>query len=908
MLRRLRYWLNFSRRADALAEEMRLHLAECAEQLEQDGMPHDLAWAEARRRFGNATLLHEESREIWLTRFLSDLMGDLRYGLRNIVAHKAFSALAVLSLALGIGANTAIYSFMESILLRSLPVADPAALTVVNWQSPPPFDATKQWAHVMHSIQGIAWPADKGMMNSGMFPYAAFELLNAPDSPFTTVFGYFNGHNHNLTVNQLTLSTPTEYVTGTYFSGLGVTPAAGRLIESSDDRPAATPVAVLSYAASQRRFGSAAAAIGQSVFIDKVPFTIIGVAPPQFFGVDPAAAPDLFLPLHTNLLIEGPAVQPFYTDPNSYWLEIMGRLRPGVTLAQAQASLAPRFNQWVAGTASTAGERARLPRLLLNPGAAGLGSLRREYSRPLYVLLGMVGLILAITCTNIANLLLARASSRRREMAVRLSLGAGRFRVIRQLLTESVLLSTLGGACGILFAIWGINSLTWLFSRGREGFTLHAGLNWPVLAATALLSILCGLLFGLVPALESTRPDLMLTLKNTRGSSSQPRLQQVLVIAQVAMSFVILAAAGLFVRTLDHLHSLNLGYTRDNILLLTTNALQAGHPAAELPTFYSNLRQRFESIPGVAAATLSHSSILKAGQAGSTYRGAIKHGAITIDGAQVLTTGPRFLHTMQIPLLAGREFDERDQPTSNPVALISEQLARTYFPDTNPIGRRLNFIGENRTYEIVGVTANFRHGSLKQANSLSVLVPATQAKLEAATYALRTNGDPLAYVAGLREIVRNIDPSLALTNIVTQSTEIDRSINREITFARLCTGFALLALLTACIGLYGTMSYMVSRQVNEIGVRMALGAARRTVLWMVMRRVVVITAIGLALSIPAALIAFRYVKSLLYGVQPNDPATLTVAAILLAATALLAGYLPARRAAAIDPLVALRHD
>jgi len=897
-----------ARRSEALREEMELHLAEKAAELEAGGMTAQSARAEARRRFGNVGLKHEESREIWIKRFWSELGQDVRYGCRTMAANKAFSALAVLSLALGIGANTAIYSLMDSILLRSLPVAAPESLVVLNWHSRPPYDGSRQWAHVIHGLQGILWPGDKGNMVSGMFPFGAFAELRQENPVFSTLFGYFNGHNHNLAVGGQATSARAEYVTGEYFRGLAVAPAAGRLIDSEDDRPGAAPVAVISFAASQNRFGGPPNAIGQPVLVDNIPFTVIGVAPPEFFGVDPEAAPDLYLPLHTNLLVEGAEAARQYPDSNFYWIEMMGRLRPGVSMAQAQAALAPRFHRWVAATARTAGERARLPALMLSPGAAGLGSLRREYSKPLYVLLTMVGLILAITCANIANLLLARAAARRREMAVRLSLGAGRFRVVRQLLTESVMLASLGGALGVLFAIWGMRSLTFLFSRGRENFTLHAELNWHVLGVTAALSVVCGLLFGLVPAMQATRPDVMPALKIGRGAGARRRAQHVLAVAQIAFSFLILVAAGLFVRTLNKLHSVQLGYARENILLFSLNARQAGHRGPEIATFYENLRQRFESIPGVSSATLSQSSIIHADRAGSTYRGTMKIGAVTIEGAGVMVTGPRFLTTMQIPILAGREMDDRDQPGSTPVAVISERLARTYFGNENPVGRRITFVDEQRDLEIVGVSGNMRYGGLKEGSPMTVFVAASQFSPDGMTYALRTAGDPRRYVQSVREIVREADSSVPVTNVVTQAAEIDRTIGREVTFAKLCTGFAVLALLMACVGLYGTMSYNVARQVGEIGIRMALGAPRGAVVWMVLRRVLLLAAVGLAISVPAALSASRLVRSFLFETQPNDPGTLVLAGAVLVSAALLAGYAPARRASRIDPLAALRHE
>ena len=908
MLRRLRYWSESTSRSEALREEMELHLAEKAAELQKDGMAPDRARAEARRRFGNFGLKHEESREIWMTRFLSELGQDVRYGCRTMAANKAFSALAVLSLALGIGANTAIYSLMESILLRSLPVADPESLVVLNWHSRPPQGPGKEWVHVVHGIQGIFWPGDKGALVSGIFPYGAFEALREENPVFSTLFGYFNGRNKTLAIRGQAASAGAEYVTGEYFRGLAVSPAAGRLIDSEDDRPGAAPVAVINFATSQQRFGGPSSAIGQPILVDNVPFTVIGVAPPEFFGVDPAAAPALYLPLHTNLLLDGAGMERLYRDENFYWIEMMGRLRPGISMAQAQAALAPRFHQWVAATATTDGERAKLPALTLNPGDAGLGSLRRQYSKPLYVLLAMVGLILAIACANIANLLLARAAARRREMAVRLSLGAGRFRVVRQLLTESVMLASLGGAGGVLFAIWGVRSLTFLFSKGQENFTLHAELNWNVLGVTAALSVVCGLLFGLVPAIQSTRPDVMPTLKDGRGGGPRRRSQHVLVIAQIAISFLILVAAGLFVRTLDNLRSVPLGYAREHILLFSLNARQAGHRDPEIATFYADLRKRFESIPGVRSATLSQSSIISAGHAGKTYRGPMKIGSVTIEGARVLTAGPRFLTTMQIPILAGREIDDRDQPGSTPVAVISERLARTYFGNENPVGRHIMFVDEKRDLEIVGVSANLRSGGLKDESPMTVFAAASQMSAEGVTYALRTAGDPLKYVQSVHEIVRQADSRIPVTNVVTQAAEIDRTISREITFAKLCTGFAVLALLMACVGLYGTMSYSVARQTGEIGIRMALGAQRGAVVWMVLRRVLLLAAVGLVISVPAALIAFRLVKSLLFNTQPNDPRTLAFAGVVLLTAAILAGYAPARRASRIDPLAALRQE
>jgi predicted permease len=402
----------------------------------------------------------------------------------------------------------------------------------------------------------------------------------------------------------------------------------------------------------------------------------------------------------------------------------------------------------------------------------------------------------------------------------------------------------------------------------------------------------------------------MPALKDGHGGRPRRRAQHVLVVVQIAISFLMLVAAGLFVGTLNKLHSVQLGYARENILLFSLNARQAGHRDPEISSFYENLRKRFEAIPGVSSATLSQSSIIDAARVGQPIKGTMKIGPVTLDGARVMSTGPRFLTTMQIPILAGREIDDRDQPGSTPVAVISERLARTYFGNENPVGRRISLPDEKRDLEIVGVSGNLRYGGLKneEENAMAAFVAVTQFPPDRVTYALRTAGDPLRYVKSVYDVVHKADSRIPVTNVLTQAAEIDRTISQEVTFAKLCTGFAILALLIACVGLYGTMSYSVSRQTGEIGIRMALGAQRGAVVWMVLRRVLVLAAVGLAISVPAALGAFRLVKSFLFETRPNDPGTLALAAVVLLSAAILAGYAPARRASRIDPVAALRQE
>src|SRR5262249_2389647 len=671
--------------------------------------------------------------------------------------------------------------------------------------------------------------ADRSGVVAAIFPYPAFERLHeASASVLSSLFAYKQAGSLNVSVNGEAELAPAEYVSGDFFRGLAVVPAAGRLIEPDDDGAAAAQVAVLSAGYSQRRFGSAASAVGQAMLVNNVPFTVIGVAPPEFFGVDPASAPRVYVPMHTSLVLQ-PETARRYTDQNWYWVEMMGRLKPGIDRAQAQAALAGPFAPWVASTATTDRERANLPVLRLEDGVAGLDSLRRQYSNPLYLLLAMVGLILAIACANTANLLLARAAARTHEMAVRLSLGAGRWRVVRQLLTESVLLAALSGGLGVLMAVFGMRGLTQLLANGRPDFTLHADLNWHVLVVTAALSLACGVLFGLAPALQATRPALIPALRGrwlgepgARLRIAIPRvsLTQALGVGPIAISLLLLVAAGLFVRTLSNLQSISLGFNRDNVLLFELNAPQAGYPASRVADFYVDLRRRLNELPGVQAATLSHASLIRAGRSHP-----VRANGHATKGTRVLWTGPRFLTTMQIPIVRGREITESDREGTLPVAVVSELFAGTNFGEADPLGRQIavggsmQVDGRPRMLSIVGVVANARYGDLKSDIPPVVYVAHAQVpapQLGPATYALRTQGEPLGYVGAVRRIVRDADARVPITNIKTQAADIDQTINQEIIFARLCSAFAVLAMTIACVGLYATMAYAVARRTREI--------------------------------------------------------------------------------------------
>ncbi|MGH9594365.1 MAG: ABC transporter permease, partial [Bryobacteraceae bacterium] len=518
---------------------------------------------------------------------------------------------------------------------------------------------------VIHSQSGSRYRDGKHGIASPNYAYPFYQLLRAKQDSLSALFAYGSIWGLNIVAREQADISEGELVSGSFFRDLGVVPAAGRLIVDEDDRAGALPVAVLSYKYWQKRYLSDPAAVGQSIRINHIPVTIAGVTAPGFFGVNPAADPAVYLPLRSApVFAPKPAddEQRRFIDRNSYWVEMMGRLRPGVSLEQAQVELAGRFHQYVESTISSPKEKVDLPTLWLEPGAGGLDSLRRQYSEPLYILMAMVGLILAIACANIANLLLARATSRRREMAIRLSLGAGRGRVIGQLLTESIMLSLAGAILGLLVALWGIRSITWLLADGTEDFTLHASLSWPVLAFAFALALVTGILFGLAPALQATGVDLTSGLKETKAGTSRGRrrfgLSQVLVAGQVAISLLLVIAAGLFVRTISNLHSVDLGFNRENVLIFEMNARQAGYKGAALAKVYHDLLDRFDRIPGVRSAGLSRSP-LATGNWNSTD--------LRIPGASqkdnqtcVEPVDPSFLATLQIPLVAGRAINQHD--------------------------------------------------------------------------------------------------------------------------------------------------------------------------------------------------------------------------------------------------------
>jgi predicted permease len=831
---------------------------------------------------------------------------DLQYAVRGMRNNRLFTGMAVVSLALGIGANTAIYSFMEAILLRSLPVGDPQKLVVFNWR-------TKDFPAVAHSFSGNNHKNPDTGMISNTLPYPAMEVLRA-GGLCSSVFVFTNGGRMNVQVGGRAELGAAQYVSGDFFRGLQLAPTAGRLLNENDDRTAA-PLAVLSHAFAEKMFGSAEKATGQAMQVNGKPLTVAGVAPPEFLGVDAGGTQDLYLPIHTMVTLQaartGPNFNARFTDANRFWVQIMGRLNPGVTVAQAQSALAGGFRAMMGAAAKTPKEKADLPALLVVEGATGLDQLRYRYSKPLYVLMTLVGFILAIACANIANLLLARSTARRREMAVRLSLGAGRARVVRQMLTESVLLAMAGAVLGVAFAGWGIQLLTTLIGSGKANFTLHAELNWNVLAVTLALSVVTGVLFGLAPALQATRVDLAGSLKRARLAEQRRRFGagQVLMSVQIATSLLLLVAAGLFVRTLSNLSAIQLGFNREHLLIFSLNARQAGYQGEGLARFYDTLRARLAAIPGVRGATAS-SMLLASGSLSRT--GLNIPGAAPKEGTANMEVGALFFTTMEIPILLGREIDERDQTLGRKVAVVNEVFAKKFFGEGSPLGRRFGLGDNNATpdIEIVGVSKAVKHQSLKDEIPPVAYVPYGQdpAGLFGMNFEVRAGGPPLAMTEAVRRVVREIDSRIPVADIDTQARVVDQTISRERTLAALGGGFAVLAVLIACMGLYSTMAYSVARRTSEIGVRMALGAQRARVVRMVLRDVVLVAGVGLAVGVPVAWTAARMVESFLFGIKAKDPTVLVMAPVVLFVAAVTAGYGPAWRASRIDPWRALRHE
>ena len=891
-----------------LDDEIRTHLVMAIRQRIERGEDPATAERNARRELGNEPLVKEVTRDMWGFGWLETLVQDVRYGLRQLRRNPGMTAVAILTLALGIGANTAIFSLIDAVMLRMLPVKDPQQLVLLSSEK------TKAGPGPGYSGYGIS------------LSYFGFQRLRRQSEVFSSVIGFvplgFTSESVAVNIDGQPSLAGGEMVSGNYFSGLGVPAILGRLF-TEEDEDRANRVTVLSYRYWTRKFGRDSAIIGKNIILGGQPYTVVGVTPPEFFGVEPGRAPDFWVPL-----AEEPGLTPWGVQPNSgqspftdkqwWWLMIMGRLKPGVSQEQARAAMEVWLRQTLTGDLALSPKDAQAFVMKLEPASGGLESLRERFSQPLLILMGAVGLVLLIACANVAALLLARGQARRREMAVRLALGASRSRLVRQLLTESLMLAAAGGLCGMALAAWGARVLLLLMS-GEAALPLDVRLDLKVAGFAAAVSMLTGILFGLAPALGSTRLNINPALKeNAHGGfqsrrSTRWRFGKTLVVAQVAFSLLLVTGAGLFVRTLMNLEHQNLGFDPHGLLLFGVNPRQNGYEGPRLISLYDRLLQRIHAVPGVQAVSLSAFALMSGWCNTSSI--AVESGETKPDqNATVFwnLVGPDFLNTMRIRLLLGRGISEHDTPTSPRVAVVNQALARKFFGNLDPLGRSFNFGREFKpddAYEIVGVTEDAKYTDMRDEVPLTAYIPFSQSSETGAMhFEVRTAGDPTLLIPSLRQAVREVDSNLALSEVKTQSQQIDEALIQEKLFARLSSFFGGLALALAAIGLYGTMTFSVTRKTNEIGIRVALGAKPSEILRMVLEEALVQVLIGTALGLPLAYAAARLVVSQLYGLKPSDPLTFSLAVGLLLAVATLAACLPARRASHVDPMVALRYE
>jgi predicted permease len=901
LARRIRMLLHRKQTASELAEEMQLHLDLRRQQQVESGATPDDAAAAAHRRFGNPTLVRERSYTAWGWSWLESLLQDILYGLRAMLRSPGITIVALLSLALGIGASTAIFSLMDTVMLRSLPVKDPGKLLLLG--------------------PGDAWGITTSFGHTDLFSYPFYRQMRQHNQVFTDVAAFFSLPNdvHGSVDNGESEPMHVQLVSGTYFSTLGVHALRGRMFTDADDRvEGGNPVAVVSYSWWKGNLARDPNVLQKALKIGDISYSIVGVAPPEFFGTTVGQSPDIWIPL--SMVQQVPPHYWGYTDNFAEGLEIFGRLKPGVTVAQATFDVNLLFQQILRGFAGGSPsqkdqETLKRAKVQLTSMAKGLSTLRAEFSDPLKILMAIVGLVLLIACANIANLLLARSTARAREFAVRQALGAQRTRLIRQLLTESLLLAFAGGALGAGIAAAANHLLLRMVSDTTDVVPLNVSIDTRMLLFTVAITLATALIFGTVPAFRATRLELTSALKDgkaTTGSRTRSPLARSLIISQIAFSLVLVVGAGLFLRSLVNLNRVDTGFNKENVLRLDVDASSAGYKDDDprLRTLYEQIEAEVSALPGVRAASFSAFTFNEIGW----------NGAIAVAGYHTPpnnnvkhnTVGNGYFATMQIPLLAGRTFGPQDTPTSQKVAVISEGMARTLFPAGSPIGRHYGIDDPKQAdeLEVIGVVKDARLGSLTDDASTWMVdyLPAAQRDGYLNDFEVRYTGEFATISPEVKRTIHSIAPHLPISNVTTLDEQIARSITDQRVVAHLSTFFGLLAVLLSAIGIYGLMSYVVSRRTNEIGIRMALGAERMHVRWLVMREILVLVAIGIAIGVPAALLSSRLVASMLFSLSATDAASLLAAVAVMLASAALAGYLPARRASRIDPMVALRHE
>jgi len=901
----MKWWQIRERNAD-LERELRSDVELEEEEQRENGLSPEEARYAARRAFGNSTLIREQTHEAWGWVALERLGQDIRYGVRQLLRSPAFTVTAVLILALGIGAVTAVFSLIDTALLRMLPVEKPEQLVEFKAANPalPPNDT---------------------------FSYPTFQTLNSQTQVLAGAFAFRKLFKVDVEVDGRGGLAEGQLVSGNYFTVLGVGAAQGRTILPIDESLAGqAPVAVIGYDYWRTRFALDPGIVGKHVLINSVPFTIVGVTKPEFYGVQLGDQVEISVPLTMiGSVYPGFAAAGSPADalkaPFRNWLHVMGRLQDGVTRERATASLSPAFAQSMReAAASLAGTPIDSPavrqtflnfRLQLEPGSQGLAVLRLQFSKPLWIVMGIVGLLLLITCANVANLLLVRANSREKEIALRFALGVGKGRLIRQLLTESILLGLGGGVMGVGLAYWGNRLLLALMARGRSPVLLSAHPDLRVLGFALGVSLLTALIFGTIPAWRIAGVDpsrgLMQNARNSAGSSTRSRLGKSLVVLQVAISLVLVVGAGLLTRTLANLKDFYPGFDRDNVLLFSVDPTVIGYK--DVVPLYERLLTRLRAVPGVRLASMSVHEPLSMSISTTPIRvqGSASGQAEDLAPVNIEPVGPDYFATMGTPLFRGRDFSWGDRDGTTKVAIVSEGMARHYFGNADPIGRFVSipgFVGDSSWIQIVGEIRDVKVHELRETGAFMLYLPLFQLPEGGATFELRTAIDPATVQGAALDAVKAIDPRLPVDSVKTLKVQLNDSLVQERLVGSLSGLFAVLGLLLTCVGLYGLMAYTVNRRTSEIGIRMALGADRSRVARMVLRETLVLVLCGLLLGFPGAVFASRLIASQLFGIKPWDPVTFTVACLLMAAVTITASYIPARRAASVDPMQVLRTE
>jgi predicted permease len=917
-----------------IVDELSLHLEDRCQELLASGESEDVAFRTSLDELKDENLLARGLKRVEKDFYrepivpgkagrnvFEGILQDIRYAFRTLRKSPGFAAVAVLTLALGIGANTAIFSVINSVLLNNLPVKDPQQLVLLT--NPDEQGGGVGFEDGVRDV--LTYPEFQDIAQHN----AVFSGVLAASSYTAEIPAQVEDSGPSNEAASVAPPAHIKLVSGSYFSVLGVTPILGRAFGTEVDKLRdANPVVVISYGFWQDRFAGGRDVIGRKIRVLRTTYIVIGVTPPEFHGETVGANPEIFVPLSMQSeVFPGrdyltPETNPFH---KAEWLQVIGRLKPGVSLAQAKAAIDVEFQQMMraqtAGMSAHDKQRFLTQTLAVTGGSRGASTLRGDFGKPLEILMAVVGLILLIACGNIANILLARAAARQKETAVRVALGAGGLRLFRQMLTESILLAAIGGTVGLLFAEWAEVALLHMVSAGNGQVPLDLLPNGKILAFTLGISVLTGILFGLAPAFRARRVDLNSVLKAAArgfsGASSRPGrvpIGKVLVVAQVALSLLLLIVAGLFVRSFRNLSQVNLGYDRDHILQFDTNPLTYGYQRAEIIPLYEQMLQRLRAIPGIRGVSFSDNGLLS---------GTDSQGHFTLEGeakprddeeVRYDWVGPDFFSTAGIPILEGRGIGPQDSGNGQRVGVINETFARKYFPKSNPIGKRV-FLHERIhpfDFVIVGVAADSKHGSVREKPFPRFYAPFFNPVGNEwdtyATFVIRTFGSPASLSSSIRAAVKNVAANLPPVTTETLDQDLADSLATDRMITELSGAFGVLAIILVCIGLYGIMAYAVSGRTNEVGIRIALGAQRSNVLWLILKESLLLVLTGVVIGVPLVFAAGKWISSLLFGVKPADPLALVLAAALMFMIGVAACYIPARRAMRVDPMVALRYE